>query len=94
MEARQVMLVLWVAEQMRGFVEKVDACVDALDEEQREIYEILTDGCGEEITRICDILDVTKSTAYRRKEAVLERLDELFRAFHVQLGWDDIPRIP
>lgn len=57
----------------------VTGCVEQLAPEDQLVLEIWADEYGEKIMRICEVLEVSEPTAYRRKDRVLHRLSELFR---------------
>ena len=73
-----VLEVLRKAEWMRCQVERVEDCLEELSEDDRLVMECLMDGYDEKILRICDLLDVSIPTAYRRVERVKHRISQLF----------------
>lgn len=71
--------VLRSVERLRRRVERIEECLEALTYEERLVAEIVADREGEKIMRICEALQVSEPTAYRRKNRVLHRISQLFR---------------
>ena len=75
---KDVLKVLERAEWMRRQVERVDACLQELTQEEALVLECLTEAEDGRIMAVCMALDVSERTAYRRIDQLLGRLSELF----------------
>lgn len=79
MEFEREVAVLRSLEGLRDRLERIEDCLDQLDYEDRLVLDIVMDLEGEKIMRICETLQVSEPTAYRRKNRVLHRISKLFR---------------
>ena len=61
-------------------------CVDQLEPEDRLVLDIWLDDNNEKIMRICEALEVSDATAYRRKDRVLGVLSKLFVEIGVRIS--------
>ena len=75
---KDVLKVLERAEWMRRQVERVDACLQELTQEEALVLECLTEAEDGRIMAVCMALDVSERTAYRRIDQLLGRISELF----------------
>lgn len=55
--------------------------IEELAPDERLVVEILLDGEDGKVTRICDELSISKTTAYRRIDEILEEFSNFLRPF-------------
>lgn len=66
------------------------ACLDQLSPDERLVLEILLDPGGGKLVKISQELDVSLTTAYRKKWGVLHRISQLFRDSGVEIPWNEM----
>lgn len=67
-------------------VEVGQVCLEQLTPDERLVLDILADEGDEKMMRICEELEISRATAYRKKDVVLGKLSELFRDFGVRIS--------
>ena len=76
--------------QMVEQVGQVEACLEALSDEERILLEELyVRQGGGNLAELMDRMGVPKTTAYRRKHRAITRISKIFDEKGVGISWDD-----
>ena len=80
-----VIEILRKAQWMRCQLQRVEECLDLLEPDDRLVVEILVEEPFDKIMAICEQLEVSERTAYRRIHRVLGLLHKLFLENYVAI---------
>ena len=61
---------------LQGMVAPVDAALESLSDEERELLSLVVDRRQGQVERLCQRLEVEPATVYRRRNKALKKLGE------------------
>lgn len=61
---------------LQGLVAPVDAALESLSDEERELLSLVVDRRQGQVERLCQMLEVEPATVYRRRNKALRKLGE------------------